>query len=291
MAMSTPNPYTPKINEAINKAIKKNTSPYDQLTNINRGKPNIAPSPTATPMVKQDPNLRKFINQFKKEETMMGKRPPNPFQQQEPIPTRPLSPTSFIPEDIMTPESRNPFQLPMGQDMIRKILANLPPGINPQAVAANPQGYLQQMQEQQRMQQPGIPYYMQEPLQGQQPMQPQAPYMPTVGMPQPLQPQQNIKSLMGQLQGMNTPMQTPQPAGLSSLVPRQVNTSYGGGMGQQPMGTQNTLQYMATYDPSPFSSAQPMGTQNTQLGKMGQPAQNIQPAFGGNMLGQKNAFS
>jgi hypothetical protein len=250
MAMNPdPNQYTPKINEAIAKAVKKNTSPYDQLTNINRGKPNVAPSPTATPMVPQDPNLRKFINQFKREEKMMGRKSPNPFQPQEPMPGRfkslmydtPLdrnpffsppeenmptaernpfyNPKSVIPEDIMTPGFR--MQQPqIDQDMIRKILANLPPGIDPKAVQANPLGYLQQMQAQQQGLQPG----------------------------------------MG-----------------------------------QPMGTQNTPQYMATYDPSPFSSAQPMGgglgQQSPMMPQAGLGALAAQPSFGGNMLGQKNAFS
>jgi len=274
MAMNpTPNQYTPKINEAIAKAVKKNTSPYDQLTNINRGKPNIAPSPTATPMVQQDPNLRKFINQFKKEERMMGRNSPPPQKN-----------IFNIGNDIPSMQE---------QQKMQQLLQSLPPGIDPRAVQANPQGYLQQMQEQQRMQdatvykgpiykgpmgpqmsqqlqdliaklqegprqqtqvpymptpgmpqqQPGIPYYMQEPLQGQQPMQPQAPYMPTVGMPQ-TQPQQNMQNLMGKLQGMQSPMQT---------------TGYPQPPMQQPVGGLGSLA--------------------------------AQPSFGGNMLGQKNAFS
>jgi hypothetical protein len=287
MAMNpTPNQYTPKINEAINKAVAKNTSLYDQLTNINRGRPNIAPSPTATPMVQQKPNLRQFINQ-----EMMGKRP---YQPQAPTKSLmndiPLDRNPFFlpPEEGMPTAERNPFQ--MDQDMIRKTLENLRAGIDPRAVQANPQGYLEQQKMQQLFQQLGQPtgYPQQPPLPYQQQMDEQARMQmrpqptpsafdlqkiyqqmqqQTPQQQQPLQPQQNIKSLMDQLQGMNTPMQTPQPAGLGSLVPRQVNTSYGGGMGQQPMGTQNT-----------------------QLGNMGQPAQNTQPAFGGNILGQKNAF-
>ena len=218
---------TPKMDEAIAKSLAKNTSPYDKLTNILRGRPNIAPSPTATPMVQQKPNLRKIINQLKQQEMMMGKRP---YQQQmdeqarmqmRPQPTPSAVELQKIYQQMQQPLTsyymQEPLQQPLTSYYMQEPLQQLP---------------LQQQPPMQQLPQPNIPYYMQD----------------TFGSPQPMQPQKPS-------------------AGLGSLMPQRFNTSYGGGMGQQPMGTQNT-----------------------QLGNMGQPAQNTQSAFGGNILGQKNAF-
>lgn len=296
--MPTVNFPTPKIDEAIAKSLAKNTSVYDQLTNINRGKPNIAPSPTATPMVPTKPNLRDLTNGLKEPRNL------GPDGQKKMLPERTgklYNPGNYIPEDIMTPEARNPFQPQMDKDMIDKILANLPRGVDPNAVQANPQGYLQEMEN--RRQQdamgnflralpPGANMsavetnpqgYMREmqQMQKQQMLPPQMdinklkqlyqqlmPQQPTNAggyIPQPPLPyqqqmqQQALQSAVGQPQmpmqyaGPQMPMQTPQPAGLGSLTTQKFNPSFGGSMGQ--------------------------------------PAQNIQPAFGGNMLGQKNAFS
>jgi len=255
-------------------------TPYNQLTNINRGMPEVAPAPTTTQMQPTKPNLRNIVNerqvqrqqqqaQNQAQRALNQAMRQNMRQQKQGVMHGLMD---DLPQLRGGPGLGNDMpSMEQQQAMVMRMLQNLPPELSPMAVEANPQGYLTQQMMQQ--QQPGIPYYMQEPLQGQTPMQqPQAPYMPTVGMPQQ-QPQQ-MQDLMAKLQGMNMnpyqqqmPMQTPQPAGLGSLAAQKFNPSFGGNIGQ------------------------PMGTQNTQLGNMGQPAQNTQPAFGGNMLGQKNAFS
>lgn len=83
-------------------------NPYDQLTNINRGMPQIAPAPNTQQMRPQPPNLRNMM--------YLNHGHPN-----------------------------------FGQ------FGQLPPGIDPRAVAANPQGYQQFLRQaqQQEQQHPG----------------------------------------------------------------------------------------------------------------------------------------
>jgi hypothetical protein len=299
-------------------AVAKNASPYDQLTNINRGKPNIAPSPTSTPITAMPPNLRSIVNQTKQgnkqqiQEMKIKQQAETQKMRQmaQQKKNGQLNPylghdEPIQPGDMMPPDVGNPFKNPMqNNDAFMAAIAqqflqqqNQQPMPLKMDVEKSPQmdtNRLQQLYQQLGLQQP-MPY--------QQQMAEQAAMQPLGGQASMQAMQQMAEQ--ARIQAMQ-PMQTPQPAGLGSLAAQKFNPSSGfygppptqsgfygppPGMGQQPMGTQNTLQYMATYDPSPFSSAQPMGTQNTQLGKMGQPAQNTQTAFGGNMLGKKNAFS
>jgi len=182
-------------------------SPYEQLTNMNRGMPEVAPAPTATQMQPSQPSLRNMMNQQQRAQNQ-GMRQQQRAQNQA---MRQQGPGQGVPgQPGMGPQQLQDYKGPMGQ-----------PGME-----MNP---YQQQALQQQMQQQG------------------------------LQP------------GM-------------------------GGIPYQHMETQNTPQYMATYDPSPFSSAQPMGgglgqqspmmpqaglgALASNMGGLGQPLQPMGGGFG-----------